>query len=77
MTWGAYIQPGLDEKIDQIGSKLSVVINCPVHYPAYGKRMYECKCGVIFPVYMLTGDNWNVIIKKHNDEKEMMERMGD
>lgn len=69
MTWGAYIQPGLSEELDSLGSKLSVEIGCPVHYPAYNKHLFECRCGVIFPVYLVKGGNWEVVRRKHEEER--------
>lgn len=66
MTWGYYIQQGLDEKIDRLGSKLSIELNCPVHYPAYGKKLFECKCGKVFPVYVVQQEDWEGMKEKHN-----------
>ena len=71
MVWGAYVQPGLDEEIDSLGSRLSVEISCPVHYPAYGKNLFECKCGVIFPLYLVRSRDWDRIKHKHVEEKEL------
>ena len=70
MTWGAYTQQGDLAEIDSLGSELSMRINCPVHYPAYNKNLFECRCGVIFPLYIVRGNDWDTIIKKHDDEKE-------
>ncbi len=69
--WGYYLQ-GSDQmqEIDELGNKLSVQINCGVHYPAFGKHLYECMCGVIFPVYLLKGGNWELVRKRHDEEKE-------
>ena len=69
MVWGYYSQ-GSPEilKIDELGKKLSVEIRCPVHYPAFGKRLFECKCGMIFPAYVVDGGNWEMIKKKHKDK---------
>ena len=70
MTWEKYNpQPGLSEDIDGLGSKLSTVIHCPVRYPAYGKHIFECRCGVIFPLYLVKTGNWDLIRKKHIEEK--------
>lgn len=70
--WGHYIQ-GSDQQmeVDELGSKLSVVLDCPVHFPAWGKNMFECKCGVIFPLYLVKGGDWDVIKKRHNEEKRI------
>ncbi len=69
--WGYYLQ-GSDQmlELDELGSKLSVQIGCGVHYPAFGKHLYECMCGVIFPVYLLKGGNWELVRKRHDEEKE-------
>ena len=71
MTWGAYIQPGFNEEIDSLGAKLSLEVGCAVHYPAYGKNLFECKCGVIFPLYVLRGGDWPGIRKKHEEERKL------
>jgi hypothetical protein len=69
-SWGYYMQGnGRQEELEQAGSQLSLVLNCPVHYPAYGKRVFECKCGVTFPRFAvegaLQGNDWSLIIKQH------------
>ncbi len=80
MSWG-FLMQGSDQmiEVEELGAKLSTVIHCPVHYPAYNKRMFECQCGVLFPVYFLKGnlDNWDIIIRKHKAERAMaMEMVG-
>ncbi|KKN53776.1 hypothetical protein LCGC14_0598690 [marine sediment metagenome] len=72
MTWGAYQQPGLDEEIDSLGSQLSIEIGCAVHYPAYNKNLFECMCGVIFPLYVVKGQDWKLIKQKHVDERKLL-----
>jgi len=68
--WGSYIQ-GSDQlqEIDELGSELSLAIGCAVHYPAFGKRLFECRCGVIFPAYLVKGRNWELIKQKHEEER--------
>ena len=66
MGWGAYIQNGFSRDIDVMGSQLSLHLHCPVHYPAYDKRLFECKCGVIFPVYLVEGEDWVKILRHHS-----------
>lgn len=68
--WGYYMQ-GSDQmvEIDELGAELSVAIHCPVHYPAFGKRLFECRCGVIFPVYLVKARNWDLIRHKHEEER--------
>lgn len=71
MTWGAYVQSGLTEELDYLGAKLSIEIGCPVHYPAYNKSLFECKCGVVFPLYLVRGQNWDLIRRKHEEERKL------
>ena len=68
MGWGAYIQNGFDEELDKLGAQLSLEISCAVHYPAYGKHMFECKHDVMFPVYIVKGGDWDIVRQKHNEE---------
>ena len=70
MGWGAYVQgSGQFQNIDELGKKLSLAIDCPVHYPAFGKNMFECKCGVIFAVYIVRGRSPSKLAELHNDKK--------
>ncbi len=71
MVWGAYIQSGKLQEVDQLGSELSLVIHCAVHYPAYNKNLFERKCGVVFPLYLVKTKNWEVIIQKHDKERKL------
>ena len=73
MTWGAYVQQGNFDEVDELGAELSRRLNCPVHYPAYNKNLFECKCGVIFPLYMVKGRDWNSIIVRHSEERKLVE----
>ena len=72
MGWGAYTQSDNLEEIDEIGTELSIKLDCPVHYPAYNKNLFECKCGVIFPLYIVKGRDWKAIIQKHVEEKGLI-----
>lgn len=67
--WGYYIQ-GSDQlaEVDELGSELSMAIDCAVHFPAFGKNLFECRCGVVFPVYLVRSRNWELIRKKHEEE---------
>ena len=69
MTWGYFMQ-GSDQmvEVDELGSLLSEKINCPVHYPAFNKHLFECHCGVVFPVYLVKSRNWELIKRKHIEE---------
>jgi len=71
MTWRAYTQSGEPELIDSLGAELSRRINCPVHFPAYNKNIFECMCGVIFPLYVVKGKDWPAIITKHDEERKL------
>ncbi len=70
MTWGSYVQQfqyGSEwETINRLGSKLSLVTGCVIHYPAYNKRLFECKCGVVFPVYVVQQEQWEEMKEMHN-----------
>lgn len=73
MTWERYnAQPGLSEEIDYLGAKLSVEIGCAVRFPAYNKNLFECKCGVIFPLYVVKGQNWDLVRQKHEEERKLV-----
>lgn len=71
-SWGYFMQGnGAQRNIDRTGSELSKHLDCPVHYPAYGKRLFECRCGVLYPVYVvdyavLSGD-WSSVDKLHKE----------
>jgi len=66
--WGYYMQSS-NMEIDELGSQLSVEIGCAVHYPAFGKKLFECECGVVFPTYLVKGRNWDLIRRKHEEER--------
>ncbi len=72
-SWGYYLQ-GSDQmvEVDELGSRLSVVLDCSVHYPAWGKNMFECQCGVIFPLYLVKGGDWKLMKEKHIKEGELI-----
>ncbi len=73
MSWGTYTQSVKLEEVDQLGSELSLVIHCPVHFPVYNKNLFEFKCGVVFPLYLVKTRNWDGITKKHEDERKLIE----
>ena len=70
-NWGSYVQSGENwEKIDKAGSALSQRISCYlIHYPAFDKRLFECKCGCIFPAWQveaaLSSNDWSIIDSIH------------
>jgi len=59
-----------DLEVDQLGSKLSVKIGCAVHYPAYGKHIFECEHGVCFPLFVVASEDWEYITHKHSTESK-------
>jgi len=61
-------------EIDELGTELSLQIGCPVHFPAFGKNLFECRCGVIFPVYLVKAKNWELIRRKHIEEGALARR---
>ncbi len=67
--WG-YFQQGADQmqEIMELGEKLSIAINCPIHYPAFGKNVFECQCEKLFPVYVVKGHSVEELVKMHRDE---------
>ncbi|KKK94643.1 hypothetical protein LCGC14_2680810 [marine sediment metagenome] len=73
MVWARHNpQPGLTEEIDYLGAKLSIEIDCAVRFPAYNKNLFECKCGVIFPLYVVKSKNWKAIKQKHQTERVLV-----
>jgi hypothetical protein len=71
MSWGSYIQGGESfEQVDKAGLALSNHIGCPIHYPAYNKRLFECKCSIVFPVWQveaaMKSKDWSVIDMLHS-----------
>jgi hypothetical protein len=77
MSWGRHIQSGNLQEIDNMGSQLSIQIDCPVHFPAFNKSLFECKHGVIIPTFMVKGaillNDWSQVIRKHDKEQRMVE----
>ena len=77
--WGYYMQ-GSDQlvEVDELGSQLSLIIGCAVHYPAYAKNMFECRCGVCFPVGLVRGfikyDKPIELLHKHEQEAPLMKQ---
>ena len=41
MSWDAYTQSVKLEEVGHLGTELSKVIHCPVHFPAYNKNLFE------------------------------------
>ena len=72
--WGSYVQGGDEwEKIDRAGRELSSFLSCgKIHYPAFRKRLFECSCGVVFPVWMVEAavqsNDWSMIEEKHKEK---------
>lgn len=70
MAWGAYVQGNEQfQELESLGSELSIQISCPVHFPAFGKNLFECKCEVTFPVYLVRSRNWDKIRQRHEGKE--------
>lgn len=72
--WGYYVQGGEQTQLlDACASQLSIKIGCVVHYPAWNKRLFECECGVLFPVWMVehavNSSDWDEVLRIHNDRE--------
>ena len=71
-SWGYYMQGNENQQsLHRAGAELSKVIGCPVHYPAFNKHMFECRCGVLFPVFVVdaaaeSGD-WSAVQTQHSE----------
>ena len=72
MNWETHVQSNKLQEIDQLGLELNLAIDCTVHFPAYGKNLFECKCGVVFPLYLVKGQNWEAIADKHIEERKLI-----
>lgn len=69
--WGVYMQGSQElQVLENMGSALSVALHCPIHFPSYGKNMFECKCGVTFPVFLVKAametKDWSTVRQIHN-----------
>lgn len=75
MTWTSYNNGNNQEELDKLGSQLSLILHCPVRYceAQYHKPIFECKCGIIFPVFVVSGalesNDWSQVIKRHKGEE--------
>ena len=70
--WGSYVQGGQKtEQIEAIGAELSKTLHCPCHFPAWNKNVFECKCGVLFPMFAVENayENkyWDDILEHHKN----------
>ena len=71
-SWGYFQQGSHDQQMVSIlGAELSKVIHCPVHWPAYDKGMFACKCNILFPTFIVQGahdiGDWSKVIKLHEE----------
>lgn len=69
-SWGYYMQGNIqEEKIMKLGLALNNRLQCAVHYPAFGKNLFECKCGVTFMVATVEEavrtNDWSLIDEMH------------
>ena len=60
------------EKLDEVGSRLSIALNCPVRWPGYDKNMFVCICGFSIAVFRLNGEavDWEGLAEDHRRFKE-------
>ena len=65
--------PQITLDMDDLGCQLSIAIDCPIHNAAKGLPILICKCGVVFPMYLLKQGNWANIRRKHNTEKGLID----
>jgi len=56
-------QQGIE--VDELGKKLSLAIHCPIHYPAHDKNIFECKCGITFPIFLVKQQDHKVLRERH------------
>ena len=71
-SWGYYMQGNNNQqRLEHTGAELSSVLGCPVHYPAFNKHVFECKCGVLFPMFVveaaLDSGDWSAIQNHHKE----------
>lgn len=71
MTWEPRTTAN-EAEVDEMGSKLSLVICCPVRYWAHGKPLFECGCGVVFPLYVVKAGRWIEVARKHKDDRMLI-----
>jgi len=75
--YGGMSLPGQDpgpvwERLDEVGSRLSVVLDCSVRWPGYEKNMFVCRCGFPIAVFRLNGGavDWEGLAEEHRKFKE-------
>ena len=75
-SWGYHIQ-GSDQMLEvhELGTALSLHLSCKaVHWPAFGKNLYECVCGVVIPLYMAKAavktNNWSMVEELHTRKEQ-------
>jgi len=52
---------------------LSTAIECCVTYPTHGVPIAKCKCGVMFPLYLIRTGDWSLMRRRHDEEKIIAE----
>lgn len=65
------VQPGLQtapewDKIDKLGSRLSLEVCNGVRWPGFDKNMFVCPHNFPIPVWRLFGDGWQQIKEEHD-----------
>jgi len=67
-SWG-YFRQGSDQMLEimELGEKLNLAISCPIHYPAYGKNIFECMCSRAFPAFVVRGNSPEKLKEIHRE----------
>jgi len=62
------MQPDSLSEINKLGSRLSILLHCPIRFPAFDKNIFACEHGMPIPLYRLLGNNdWSSIKKEHDE----------
>jgi len=69
MSWIKNSEPEYVKELNELGCRLSIATDCVVR-PVVGLQALECKCGVIFPLYLLKRGNWAEIKRRHDEERK-------
>lgn len=74
--WG-FFQQGADQQLEvhELGLRLNKVLDCSIHWPAWGKNLYECKHGVTFMPFMIKGYSDDKLKEIHEEGKKLRGHM--
>ncbi len=66
-SWGQMMSGSpQQQETEELGSWLSSLLHCPVHHPAFGKDIFECGCGILFPKFVVKGHDAEAIKNLHD-----------